>query len=315
MSVWLGHLKPGELRMDTKIIGVSVLGLAAIAIGGVYLSQGGDSDGQMDPVERAEWNASAYQAPDMPVEYNDEKPERDMSIDDGDRGRRDRDWFGDLASRSAEFDLDGDGELSDEERRKAREAWRARMVERYDTDGDGEVSREERRAAMRERFENSDRGQQLIREFDSNGDGVLDEYEQAAMDEYVEMERAERRAEMIEQYDLDGDGELSREERTIQRETMMAEVTNEFDEDGDGELNSEEQATAWSTMRERRELERFVDRYDSNNDGVVNSVDYSAFLSMYNSGDVRADVNMDGSLTNQDVSSFSDMMARSQNLP
>lgn len=78
-----------------------------------------------------------------------------------------------------EFDKDGDGKLSDEERKAMHEAMKARMEERrkemlekYDTDGDGKLSEEERRKA---------RAAELIKRFDKDGDGKLDEAELAAM--------------------------------------------------------------------------------------------------------------------------------------
>lgn len=52
------------------------------------------------------------------------------------------------------FDKDGDGQLSEQERADAREAFKAKMAERkaelikkYDKDGDGKLSEEERKAA------------------------------------------------------------------------------------------------------------------------------------------------------------------------
>lgn len=51
------------------------------------------------------------------------------------------------AERIARFDTDGDGELNDTEREKARQEFHAKMLERFDTDGDGQLSEDERRAA------------------------------------------------------------------------------------------------------------------------------------------------------------------------
>ena len=45
------------------------------------------------------------------------------------------------------YDTDGDGKLSEEERKAAREARRAKILEEFDTDGDGKLSGEEKKAA------------------------------------------------------------------------------------------------------------------------------------------------------------------------
>jgi Ca2+-binding EF-hand superfamily protein len=78
-----------------------------------------------------------------------------------------------------EFDKDGDGKLSDEERQAMRESMRARM--------------EARKKEMLERF-------------DADQDGKLSDAER-------ENARKTIKAEMLEKYDKDGDGKLSKEER------------------------------------------------------------------------------------------------------
>ena len=80
-----------------------------------------------------------------------------------------------------EFDKDGDGKLSDDERSAMREAMQAR--------------REEAR-------------KKEIAEFDKDKDGKLNEEEQKAANEARE---AKRKA-LVEKYDADKDGKLSREE-------------------------------------------------------------------------------------------------------
>lgn len=50
------------------------------------------------------------------------------------------------AGMMEQYDTDGDGTLSEEERTAMMEAMRARQLERFDTDGDGEISEEERAA-------------------------------------------------------------------------------------------------------------------------------------------------------------------------
>jgi hypothetical protein len=81
-----------------------------------------------------------------------------------------------------EFDKDGDGTLSEDERKAMREAMQARMEERrnkmlekYDTDGDGKLSDEEAAKAR------ADRQAELIKKYDKDGDGKLSEEERAAI--------------------------------------------------------------------------------------------------------------------------------------
>ena len=104
------------------------------------------------------------------------------------------------------FDTDGDGKLSDEEKKKAREAMQAAARERreafikqYDTDGDGKLSKEEMKAAhedMKKKHE------EFVKKHDKDGDGKLS------------------KEELIAAFDTDGDGELSADERAAMREAM-----------------------------------------------------------------------------------------------
>lgn len=81
-----------------------------------------------------------------------------------------------------QFDKDGDGKLSDEERATMREAHQARMEERrkemlekFDADKDGKLSPEEREKAREARKA------EMLEKFDKDGDGKLSEEERAAM--------------------------------------------------------------------------------------------------------------------------------------
>jgi hypothetical protein len=80
------------------------------------------------------------------------------------------------------FDTDGDGEISDSERKAAAEKRRsehkAKVLEKFDADGDGELSTEERKA-----FNESDYGKQraaAMKILDTNGDGVFSQEERQA---------------------------------------------------------------------------------------------------------------------------------------
>jgi hypothetical protein len=77
------------------------------------------------------------------------------------------------------------------------------MLKEFDKDGDGKLSEEERKA-MREAMK--ERHKDKFKEFDKDGDGKLSEAEREAMKEA-------RKAEWLKKYDTDGDGKLSEEER------------------------------------------------------------------------------------------------------
>lgn len=81
-----------------------------------------------------------------------------------------------------EFDKDGDGKLSEEERKAMRETMQARMEERrkemlekFDTDKDGKLSPEEQEAARAARHA------EMLKKYDKDGDGKLSDEERAAM--------------------------------------------------------------------------------------------------------------------------------------
>ena len=61
-----------------------------------------------------------------------------------------------------------------------------------------------------------ERQKKLLKQFDKNGDGKLDDAERAQADKAIEQfrDRAEkRRAEILKRFDKDGDGELNEAER------------------------------------------------------------------------------------------------------
>lgn len=73
------------------------------------------------------------------------------------------------------YDKDGDGKLSDEEGKAAREGRRKEMLEKYDADGDGKITGDERKKM------DEDRRSEMIKRFDKDGDGKLSEEERKAM--------------------------------------------------------------------------------------------------------------------------------------
>jgi hypothetical protein len=69
------------------------------------------------------------------------------------------------------FDADGDGMISDDERRAGR---KGRRLQRWDADGDGELSDDERAAAQEHRARNH---QANLDNYDADGDGRLSKSE------------------------------------------------------------------------------------------------------------------------------------------
>lgn len=99
----------------------------------------------------------------------------------------------------------------------------------------------EGRGSMRER---------LLRRFDRNQDGTLDESERAEAERFLEEMRqrgerierivAEVRAEIVARFDADGDGRIGAEERAAIR-AAAEQLEAIFDRDGDGAISDEEQ--------------------------------------------------------------------------
>ena len=87
----------------------------------------------------------------------------------------------------AEFDADGDGKLSEDERKAAMEARKKAFMEKYDTDGDGELSDDEKAAAREARKK------AIIAKFDKDGDGELNDEEKKAAREAFGKRRGGKR--------------------------------------------------------------------------------------------------------------------------
>lgn len=86
---------------------------------------------------------------------------------------------------------------------------REEVLKQFDADGDGKLNETEKQAAHEARKE-----QMLLRRFDKDRDGALSAEERAKADEFI----AKREAKMLEKYDADGDGVISPEERKQARQ-------------------------------------------------------------------------------------------------
>jgi hypothetical protein len=104
-----------------------------------------------------------------------------------------------------EFDTDGDGRLSKEERATARTRRHERRLEEFDADGDGQLSKEEQATARARRHERH------LKEFDADGDGKLTGEEKERARDARERRRKRRGRGPGDQPALDQPGNAPRE--------------------------------------------------------------------------------------------------------
>jgi hypothetical protein len=125
------------------------------------------------------------------------------------------------------------------------EAQREQLIKKFDTDGDGKLNDEEKAAALKERGGRP------------GGKGAARRGPDGAT-----------MAELIKKYDKDGDGKLSDEEKTAAREAAGkkggrpgagapggrggAEALKKYDKDGDGKLSEEEKTAARAGFQGKR---------------------------------------------------------------
>jgi|GEM_PF-951481 Ca2+-binding EF-hand superfamily protein len=181
------------------------------------------------------------------------------------------------------FDLDKDGELSEEERKTAREARpqqrgpnrrpaerkphgesggtqhsderRNRHIEKFDINKDGKLSEEERRLARDEIAKGfGQRGdkmrEHMLKKFDEDGDGKLSEEE-----------RQQAHKEMRRNQDVISDRMTKAKKRLMMR----------FDTDGDGKISEEEKMAAKKLIEHRiGEIKlELIRKYDADGDGKL----------------------------------------------
>ena len=182
------------------------------------------------------------------------------------------------------YDTDGDGKLSDEERKAMQEDFRRQAEEeqlaKYDTDGDGKLSDEERKVMEEDRRSQADTWKQWgkdlqLKHFDADGDGKLDEEEMAAFKEFEkELKKIGQEWELA-QFDLDGDGKITPEERKeVQKQWLgatfkvLAKVARYMDADGDGKVSLEEREAFGKKLQEKAAqwTDKLLAKYDRNAD-------------------------------------------------
>lgn len=133
----------------------------------------------------------------------------------------------------------------------------AELIKRFDKNGDGKLDEDEKAAAHKAmRMEGGggerDHYKEILRRFDKNGDGRLDDAERA---------EAEKAREMVEKH-----GGVGR---------FRALVLKRFDKDGDGKLNDAERAEAAKFRAEQ------LGKFDRDGDGQLNDGEREAALKAF----------------------------------
>ena len=142
-------------------------------------------------------------------------------------------------------------------------ATRIQLMKQFDKDGDGRLSKEEREAAveaMKNKSADLDQlkknhAKDIIKKFDVDGDGKLDQTELTAfLDEQRKLFDEQRKhmgprrnfrvnKEMLAKFDKDGDGKLNSEERKAMFQEGKAKrdaLLRKYDANGDGKLDDAE---------------------------------------------------------------------------
>jgi Ca2+-binding EF-hand superfamily protein len=154
--------------------------------------------------------------------------------------------------------------------------------------------------------------EEMLRRFDTNHDGKLDEDETAAAHEAMLKERMDRqtavtaapggqqfRQQMLEKFDKNHDGRLDDDERAEMQKYLLAqglgpggavreELIKRFDKNGDGKLDAEETAAMQKFLQERRaqggaagqavagpaQMREFLlQQFDKNGDGKIDDTE------------------------------------------
>ena len=116
---------------------------------------------------------------------------------------------------------------------------------------------------------------EMLQQFDTNGDGKLDETEREAA-----------RLAKFAEIDADGSGALTQEEIIAHRTAMMTERVNahfsEHDTDGSGAISIEEFDAAHMARKEKRRAHRegrrakMIEKFDTDGDGELSEAERQA---------------------------------------
>lgn len=245
---------------------------------------------------------------DEPAVERREIPERDGARPDGPRRRGSGEGPDD--QRRADWE-----NMTPEEREAARRAqaeqWRQRMLDEYDLDGDGQLSEEERNIM---RDEMRARGMQMARERMEEfwgGEIPLTDDELGRAMELFRRDMMGQFRELRQQADADGDGQISEEEGRLARQTaqdmfrqMGDQFINEYDLDRSGALDDLERQAAADALKYRIAVDDAYRSIDADRDGIATPAEIADFSSLIDARDVRADLNRDGSVDDADLNLF-----------
>jgi Ca2+-binding EF-hand superfamily protein len=81
---------------------------------------------------------------------------------------------------------------------------------------------------------------EVLKKYDTNGDGKLDDQERAAMRADFKAKRAEKKAEMLAKYDTNKDGKLDAAERKVMIDDRATEEFQKIDTNKDGVISLDE---------------------------------------------------------------------------
>lgn len=137
-----------------------------------------------------------------------------------------------MAEKLKEFDANGDGELSEQEKQTLRVAFAQRIrndpelqgkvLEKYDLNKNEKLDDDEQAAMegeMKARVEGLKKlNEHMLKRFDADGDGKLNEAERAQAEAGRKQFEGRMREAALKHYDADGDGKLSAAEEAKARE-------------------------------------------------------------------------------------------------
>ncbi len=97
-----------------------------------------------------------------------------------------------------------------------------------------------------------ERYQEILKKFDANHDGKLDESERATARAALASKLGEKHPELLKKIDTDGDGVISEAEMKAARAKHHEALKKRVDTDGDGTISDAERAAAKAKCEERK---------------------------------------------------------------